>query len=42
MTYQKPEIALLGDAVVLIQSSKPRNVDAGGASPGINAAELDD
>ena len=42
MVYQKPEIALLGDATVLIQGSKPSNVDPGGVSPGINASELSD
>ena len=42
MVYEKPEIAVLGDAAVLIQGSKPRNVEPGGASPGINANELSD
>jgi hypothetical protein len=42
MVYEKPEIGLLGDAAVLIQSSKPVNSDPGGASPGINPNELSD
>jgi hypothetical protein len=43
MTYSKPEVEVLGNAVELIQGSKPNHGDGGSASnPAATDSELDD
>jgi hypothetical protein len=43
MTYQKPEVAVLGDAAHLVQGSKHNSVDDGSlTSNGVTDCELDD
>jgi hypothetical protein len=41
MTYEKPEVTVLGEAVSLIQGTKPQ-VGESSANPGMLDSELDD
>ncbi len=42
MTYSKPEITVLGDAIQVIQGAKPSSFSDGGQDPVNPAYELDE